>query len=128
VAQLFSLGRKRMSKHFRDSISFAVMAVLIFAGISLSKTSLTGSSGNGIRYLDLHWIVFRANLYQVFTVAHFYHGKLAALVAISICLTWVLSWVLKVLHHKKSRAAWLTFAFVILLLLGLVCEQDFVFT
>lgn len=117
-----------MFKQFRASFSFGVMAVLIFAVLSLSNTSLTGSSGNGIRYLNLHWIVFHANLYQEFTVAHVYQGKLAGLVAVSIGLTWVLAWVLKVLHHKKSRAAWLTFVFVVLLLLALACVQNFVFT
>jgi energy-coupling factor transporter transmembrane protein EcfT len=117
-----------MSKQFRDSVSFAVMAVLMFVVVSLSCTLLTGSSGAGIRYLDLHWIVFRADLYQVFTIWCIYKGKLAAVVAISICLTWALSVVLKVLHCKKSRAAWLIFVFVVLLLLALVCEQDFIFT
>ena len=128
MAQLFSLGRKSMSNQLRDSISFVVMAVLMFFALTLSHTFLGGSSGAGIRYLNLHWIIFRADLYQVFTVTQIYYDKLAALIAISICLTWILSWILKMLHHKKSRVAWLIFTFVVLLLLGLACVQDFIFT
>jgi nitrate reductase NapE component len=117
-----------MTKRFRDAVSFAVMAVLIFAVLSLSNTSLTGSSGNGIRYLDLHWIIFRANLHQVFTVVHIYTETVVVMIAVSLSLTWVLSRILKVLRQKKSLAAWLLFTFLIILLLALACVQDFIFT
>jgi hypothetical protein len=122
------LGRLRMSKQIQDSVSFAVMTILLFTVLSLSYTSLTGSPGAGIRYLHLHWIVLREDIAQVLTVKHIYGGRLAALVAISFCLTWVLSRILKALHHKESRAAWLLFTLVILLLLGIACVQDYVFT
>jgi hypothetical protein len=117
-----------MTKRFQDSVSFAVMTILIFIVVSLSSTFLSGSSGAGVRYLDLHWIVLREDLAQVLTVWHIYTGTLVALIAVSFCLTWILSRVLKVLHQKKSRVGWLLFIFVILLLLGIACCQDFVFT
>jgi predicted histidine transporter YuiF (NhaC family) len=95
-----------MTKIIRDFISFCVMATLIFVVISLSFTSVTGSSGAGIRYWNLHWIVVRQDIWNT-SLSHIYTGTLAVLIAFSFCLTWVLSKLLKVLHAKKNDTAWL---------------------
>jgi len=117
-----------MTRRFQDSVSFAVMTILICIVLTLSNTFLSGSSGAGIRYLDLHWIILREDLAQALTVVHIYTGTLAALIAVSLCLTWILSRVLKALRQKKSRVGWLLFTFAILFLLGIACVQNFVFT
>jgi len=105
------------------------MTVLVFVVLTLSHTFLSGSSGAGIRYLNLHWIVFREDLAQVLTVVRFSTGTLATLIVISLCLTWVLSRVLKILHNKKNDFAWTIFIFVIVIyLLFFACVQNFVFT
>ena len=117
-----------MNKRFQHHVSFALMSILIFIVLTLSFTSLTGSSGNGIRYLNLHWIVFRENLYQVLTVADFHIGTLAILIAASLCVTWILSKILKVLHHKKSDGAWVVFGLVIVIYLMFASIQGFAFT
>ena len=105
-----------MTKTFRDFISFAVMAALIFAVISLSFTSVVGSSGAGICYLSLHWIVVREDIWHI-SVSHIYTGTMAALIALSVSLSWVLSKLLKILRAKKSATAWLLFVLVILVYL-----------
>ncbi|MCX6904113.1 MAG: hypothetical protein NTW03_11695 [Verrucomicrobia bacterium] len=121
-------GSKRMTKRFRDSVSFAVMAALVFIGLSLSFTFLFGSSRTGTRYLHLHWIVLREDLAQVLTVAHIDIGKLLALIALSLFVTWVLSKLLKVLHAKKSETAWLLFILVIVIYFVAAAGPNFVFT
>jgi hypothetical protein len=117
-----------MTKRFQDYVSFAVMTILIFIILSLSFTSLTGSSGNGIRYLDLHWIVLRDNLYQVLTVTEIHVGTLATLIAASLCLTWILSKVLKLLRDKNSSGTWLIFTLVIVIYLMFASMQRYAFT
>jgi hypothetical protein len=127
VAQLSTLGGKRMTKTFLDFVSFAVMATLIFVVVSLSFTSVTGSSGAGIRFWDLHWIVVRQDVWNT-SLSHIYTGTLAALIALSLGLTWVLSKLLKVLHAKKSDAAWLFFIVVIVIYFLAATVPNFVFT
>jgi hypothetical protein len=117
-----------MNKRFQHYVSFAVMSILIFIVLTLSFTSLTGSSGNGIRYLNLHWIVFRENFYQVLTVADFHIRALAILIVASFCMTWILSKILEVLHHKKSGKVWVVFGLVIVIYLMFASIQGFAFT
>ncbi len=117
----------QLNRRFQDSVSFAVMTILIFIVLSLSFTSVTGSSGAGIRYLDLHWIVVRQDAWNT-SVSHIYTGSLAALFASSFCVAWVLSRVLKVLHHKKSDFAWTIFIFVIVIYLMFACVPNCVLT
>ncbi|MEI7733699.1 MAG: hypothetical protein WCO56_29305 [Verrucomicrobiota bacterium] len=116
-----------MTKRFQDAVSFVVMAVLVFMVLSLSHTALTGSSGARIRYLHLHWIVVRQDIWKT-SVSHIYIGTLAALIASSLCLTWILLKALKALRHKKSDTAWLIFILVIVIYLLFASMQDFVFT
>lgn len=125
MARLFSLGGKRMTKTVRDFISFMVMAALIFAVISLSFTSVTGSSGAGIRYLHLHWIVVRQDIWHT-SVSHIYTGTLAALIALSVCLSWALLELLKILRAKRSATGWLLFVLVIVVYLGLAMIPNYV--
>ena len=103
------------------------MATLIFVGISLSFTSVTGSSGAGIRYLNLHWIVVRQDIWNT-SVSHIYPGALAASIALSFCLTWVLSKSLKVLRAKKSDTAWLLFVIIIVVFLIAATVPNFALT
>ncbi len=105
-----------MTKRFRDFVSFAVMAALIFVVISLSFTLITGSWRAGIRYWHLHWIVLRQDSWNT-SVVHIYPGTMAALIALSLFLTWVLSKSLKLLHDKKSTMAWLLFIIIIIFFL-----------
>jgi hypothetical protein len=121
------LGGKRMIKTFLDLVSFAVMATLIFVVVSLSFTSVTGSSGAGIRYWDLHWIVVRHDIWNT-SLNHIYIGTLAALIAYSLGLTWGLSRLLKILHTKKSAAAWLFFIVVIVIYFLTATVPNFVVT
>ena len=116
-----------MTNRFRYFVLFAAMAILIFVVISLSFTSVTGSSGAGIRYLHLHWMVVRQDIWDT-SVSHIYSGTLAALIALSVCLTAVLSKLLKVLRAKKSGTAWLLFALVIVIYLGFATIPNFVLT
>jgi hypothetical protein len=113
-----------MSKKLQDSVLFAVMSILIFAVFSLSFTCVTGSSGAGIRYLDLHWITVRQDIW-VTSVSHIYIGTLAAMITASFGVTWALSRVLTVLHRKKSHAAWLLFTFVVVLYLMFATIPNF---
>ncbi len=103
------------------------MVLLVFILFSLSFTALTGSSRAGIRYLHLHWIVVRQDIWHT-SVSHIYTGTLAALIAGSLCVTWILSRVLKVLHHKKSDFAWTIFILVIVIYLMFASGQNYVFT
>ena len=103
------------------------MAALVFIVLSLTHTALTGSSGAGISYLNLHWIVLRRDVVDT-SVSHINNGALTALIASSLCLTWVLSMVLKVLRHKKSTTGWLLFAVVVVIYLMFASVQNFVFT
>lgn len=116
-----------MTKRFQDSVSFAVMAVLVFFVLSLSHTALTGSSGAGIRYFHLHWIVVRQDIWNT-SVSRIYTGTLVALIVSSLCLTWVLSRVLKMLRNKQSTNGWLLFVVVVVIYLMFASMQDFVFS
>jgi hypothetical protein len=127
VAQLFSLGGKRMPKRFLDFVSFAVMAALIFVVISLRITLIAGSSGAGIRYYHFPWIVVRQDVWNT-SVSHIYTGTLLAMIALSLCLTWVLSWVLKFLRQKKSDIAWFLFILVIVVYILAAANPNFVLT
>ena len=103
------------------------MSVFIFAILTLSFTSVTGSSGAGIRYLHLHWIVVRQDAWNT-SVSHFFGGTLAALIAASLVLTLALSRALRILHHKKSDRTWVLFVFVVVIYVLLACLQGFVLT
>jgi hypothetical protein len=117
-----------MSKKIQDSVSFAVMSVLVFIVLTLSRTALTGMGGGArITYFHLHWIVLRSDMWSI-SVSHIYFGMLAALVAASLVTTWILSRILMGLHHKRSTIAWSLFIFVILLCLGFASIQDFAFS
>ncbi len=116
-----------MTKRFLDFVSFAVMATLIFVVISLPIILITGSSGAGIRYFHFPWIVVRQDIWNT-TVSHVYTGTLAALIALSLCLTWFLSKLLKVLHAKKSDTAWFLFALVIVIYILAACSPNFALT
>lgn len=116
-----------MRERMQDSVSFAVISLLVFVVFSLSFTSLTGSSGAGIRYLHLHWIVVRQDVWHT-SVSHFSAGTLTALIAASLALTWALSRLLIALHHKKSGRGWLLFIFAVVVYVLFACQQDFVLT
>jgi hypothetical protein len=103
------------------------MAVLVFIVFSFSFPALTGSSGAGIRYLHLHWIIVRQDVWNT-SVSHIYTGTLAALIATSLCVTWILSSVLKLLRLKKSGFAWTIFVLLILIFLIFASRPNFVFT
>lgn len=117
----------RNQSQIRDSLMFTVMSILIFLTFSLSFTSVTGSSGAGIRYLHLHWIVVRQDVGET-SVSHIFGGALIALIAVSLGLTSVLSKVLKVLHNKKNDKAWMLFVFVVVIYVLIACQQGFALT
>jgi len=116
-----------MTKRFLDFVSFAVVAALIFVALSLSFTSVTGSSGAGIRYMHLHWIDVRQDVWST-SVSRINIGMLAFLIALSLGLTWVLSQLLKILHAKKSSDAWMLFILFIAFYLVLAAVPNFAFT
>ena len=107
------LAGKRMRKPLRDNVSFIVMTTLMFVVLSLSFTAITGSSG-GIRYWTLHWIVLRQDVWAT-SVTHIYPGIMAALIALSLGLTWALSQSLNALRAKNSAKAWVFFILAIVI-------------
>jgi len=93
-----------MTKHFRDSVSFAVMSVLIFIFVSLFKSEINESEDDVDTYWILHWIDLHRHFdihrnCGIYSFEHIHIGILTALIVTSFCLTWILS---KVLRHKAK--------------------------
>ena len=83
-----------MTKRTRDSISFAVMAVLVFI---LSQFFLSSSVSTGPNEdLSLGWLDFHRHGFN-WSVGQFHFGPLIVEAILSIAFTWALS---KALRHR----------------------------
>jgi len=95
-----SLGHELMPRNFRDSVSFAVMAALIFVLATLLNSDV--SSPNRV---DSVWSFYWINLYRhldarvnagfSYSFVGLRVNALVGMVAFSISLTWILSRVLQ---------------------------------
>jgi len=94
-----------MSKKFCDSVSFALMMVLVFVLGSLAHSTLFETYDEADTYWYLHWIDIHRHFdvqrqVGIYSIEHIHLAALAAMIFISFCVTWILA---KILRHYRKR-------------------------